>query len=299
MTVQGKPSATPGAQLRLTSEPIGARMMRGYARLHLATRAISRSAVGGVMLATGILLAGCAPGGASSPSPAALSSAAPSPSSAPTASDASPSAALVVTAAPSPAGSSALAAEIAIKCGPGAPVLGSGRVRASADGVRFVVTGEVGWIFGISTDRGSGAIQLESRPVRITQLVPPGDVGVSCADPSLPGTAPVTALRIEDPDGLYRPVATSPNASGCVNGNADYGEDALGKPGDPIRLTRAAVDGIQAGDVVERGGYPVENGSVRIVRGGEVVGSVTFGSPRSGGWLLLGWTLCEGLGIRP
>jgi len=273
-------------------------MMRGYARLHLATRAISRSAVGGVMLATGILLAGCAAGGASSPSPAALVSAAPLPSSAPTAS-ASQSAAPVATPAPGPAGSSALAAEVAVECGPGAPVLESGRVRASADGVRFVVTGKVGWMFGVSTDSGSGAIQLESRPVRITQLVPPGDVGVSCADPSLPGAAPDTALRIEDPDGLYRPVATSPNASGCVSGNVDYGEDALGKPGDPIRLTRVAVNDIQAGDVVERGGYPVENGSVRIVRADAVLGSVTFGSPRSGGWLLLGWTLCEGLGIRP
>lgn len=274
-------------------------MMRGYARLHLATRAISRSAVGGVMLAAGILLAGCAAGGTSSPSPAAPWSAAPlPPSAAPTAS-ASPSAAPGATPALSPAGSSALAAEVAVECGSGAPVLGSDRVRASADGVRFLVTGKVGWMFGVLTDSGSGAIQLESRPVRITQLVPPGDVGVSCADPSLSGAAPVTALRIEDPDGLYRPVATSPNASGCVSGNVDYGDYALWKPGDPIRLTRVAVNGIEAGDVVERGGYPVENGWVRIVRADAVVGSVTFGSRRSGGWLLLGWTLCEGLSIQP
>ena len=199
----------------------------------------------------------------------------------------------------SPVGSSALAAEAVIECGAGAPVLGSDRVRASADGVRFVVTGKVGWMFGVSTDGGSDATQLESSPVQITRLVPPGDVGVSCADPSLPGAAPVAVLRIEDPDGLYRPVATSPTARGCVSGNVDYGEDAPGKPGDPIRLTRVAVDGIAAGDVVERGGYPVENGSVRIVRADAVVGSVRFGSPRSGGWLLLGWTLCEGLGVQP
>jgi hypothetical protein len=273
-------------------------MMRGDIRWHPGIRAIDRYGVGGVILAIGILLAACSAGGASSPSPTAQSSAAPSPSSAPTAS-ASTSAAPVATPAPSPAGWSALAAEVAVECGPGTPVLGSGQVRASADGVRFVVTGKVGWVFGLLTDGGSEAIQLDGRPARITLLVPPGDVGVSCADPSLPGAAPVSALRIDDPDGLYRPVATGPTASGCVSGNVDYGADAPGNPGDPIGLTRAAVDGILAQDTVERGGYPVEDGSVRIVRAEEVVGHVAFGSVRSGGWLLLGWTLCEGLGVRP
>jgi len=150
--------------------------MRGDVRSHLGTRAFNRYGVGGVILAIGILVAACSAGGASSPSPTAQSSAAPSPSSAPTAST-SPSAAPAATPEPSPAGSSALAAEVAVECGPGTPVLGSGQVRASADGVRFVVTGKVGWMFWVLTDGGSDAIQLESRPARITLLVPPAMSG--------------------------------------------------------------------------------------------------------------------------
>jgi len=219
----------------------------------------------------------------------------------PPAAAASPRASATSGATPalSPMGSQALATDVVVECGPGAPVLASGRVRASADGVRFVVTGQAGWMFGVTTNDGQAGNQLENRRAAFTWLVPPGDVGVSCADPSLPGAAPVTALRIEDPDGLYRPVALGQNASAgdCVTANVDYGEDARGKPGDPIELTRTAVDGLLAGDVVERGGYPVETGSVRIVRAGEVVGHVRYGSDGHGGWLPLGGTLCEGLSV--
>jgi hypothetical protein len=78
----------------------------------------------------------------------------------------------------------------------------------------------------------------------------------------------------------------------------DYAPDARGKPGDPLDLARAAVAGLQTGDVVERSD-PAEVGAVRIVRAGELVGNVTYASDETGGWLLDGGWLCGGLGFKP
>jgi hypothetical protein len=48
--------------------------------------------------------------------------------------------------------------------------------------------------------------------------------------------------------------------------------------------------------VVERAGYPVDTGSVRVVRSGEVIGVLSFEDDGHGGWLYTGSTLCGGLG---
>jgi hypothetical protein len=260
---------------------------------------MDRRRIAGVVAAMGIVLSGCAAGSTSSPAqssgPRAASPFAPSALPVRTAS-ATPSA----TPVSSPADTSAITAAVVVTCGPGAPILGSNSVRVLPGGVRFVVTGTVGWALGISSDRGNESILLERSPMVITTTsVLPGDAEVSCADPSLPATTPGTPLRIEDPAGLYRPIAPGPSAGACVSGSLSYGPNATGRHGDPVALTRAVVSGIKPQDVVERGGYPAEQGSVRIVRAGEVIGSLRFDSDGAGGWLLIDSTLCDGVGTLP
>lgn len=84
----------------------------------------------------------------------------------------------------------------------------------------------------------------------------------------------------------------------CVSVNIDYAPDARGKAGDLVDLARTAIEGLQAGDVVERD-VPTDVGSgVRIVRAGEVIGTVVYFSDGNGGWLPSSGVLCGGLGFR-
>ncbi len=163
-----------------------------------------------------------------------------------------------------------------------------------------MVTGPAGWSFGVESDEGQDGTQLSTSPERVTLLVPPGDVQVRCSEAmeTAPGasTAPdaPAALRIEDPEALYRPMTPGGTGS-CVTGAPDYVDGAQGIEGDPISITRAAVHGLTTGDVVERGGYPSETGFVRIVQGGKVIGSVSFERTTGGGWRVSTFTMCEGL----
>lgn len=195
--------------------------------------------------------------------------------------------------------SPALPDTVAVACADdaAAPALDTDRVRASAEGVRFVVTGPVGWVLGVTTDRGHESVQLSASPESITLRVPPGDVGISCADPSLPEIGPAAPLAVEDPDGWYR--AAEPEAAGgdCASINATPAMGAAGAKGDPVALARMALAGLRAGDVVERAGYPVDTGTVRVVRGGVVIGRLTYLADGQGGWLLVSSTMCRGLGL--
>jgi hypothetical protein len=83
-----------------------------------------------------------------------------------------------------------------------------------------------------------------------------------------------------------------------VSINIDYGPDARGKAGDLVGLARTAIAGLQAGDVVERD-VPTDVGSgVRIVRAGDVIGTVVYFPDQHGGWLLFSGYVCGGLGFK-
>jgi hypothetical protein len=84
-----------------------------------------------------------------------------------------------------------------------------------------------------------------------------------------------------------------------VGVNLDYAPNARGKSGDVVDLARTGVEGLRAGDVVERGDSAEGGAAVRIVRAGEIVGNITYVSDGAGGWLLVGGTLCDGLSVRP
>ena len=80
--------------------------------------------------------------------------------------------------------------------------------------------------------------------------------------------------------------------------NIDYGPNARGKAGDLVGLARAALTGLQEGDVVERD-VPTDVGfGVRIVRAGDVIGTVVYFPDGNGGWLPFSGVLCGGLGFE-
>jgi len=243
--------------------------------------------MGVAVFVAGILLAGCAAAGTPGPSPTALPSTGASPSS-----GGSPSAA---PPQPSSTASSVAPSEVAVTCGAGAPALASPRVAAAADGVHFVVTGPAGWSFGVESDLGRDGMLLSTGPERVTLLVPPGDVQVLCGEAASTAPGVPTTLRVEDPQAFYRPADPGPSATRCVVLTADYGPDPPGIKGDPITITRAAVHGLTTGDSVERAGYPSQAGLVRIVQGGNVIGSVRFDENPTGGWLFISSAMCEGL----
>ena len=110
-------------------------------------------------------------------------------------------------------------------------------------------------------------------------------VATSTPTPALAPTPPATA-------------EASSGAAGCVSLNIDYGTDARGKAGDLVSLARTAIAGLQAGDVVERD-VPTDVGSgVRIVRAGEIIGTVVYFSDQHGGWLPDSGVLCGGLSFK-
>ncbi len=259
--------------------------------IHEASRAAA------VVLAVALMIAGCTTAGdGPTPSPSG-SDVSPTPSPAATPSALPPTPSPVPTSVPTvdPFLGQPLAAQVDAACGPAAPVLVTNRVRATPEGVRFVVNGEAGWsllMYHPSTG-GSDSVWLESGFADTTLFVPPGDYDLSCADPALSGPAPVTSLRIEDPDKVYRTMEIA-TYSNCVAGGNSFEEGTLGEMRDPIELARTAID-VAPGDVVEPGGYPAETGRARIVRASEVIGWVDLSSDGHGGWRIGGWNLCHGL----
>jgi len=183
-----------------------------------------------------------------------------------------------------------------VTCGSGAPVLGSGRVRASADGITLAVSGGKGLYLGIEHAAGGEGQEITKDAQEVTLRIPPGDVGISCATPGAELTLAVV-LRIEDPDGWYRSTMVEPVSGSCMSGEGSFTAEARGPKGDPVELAKKALVGLRPGDVVERGGYPADTGLVRIVRDGRVIGLLRYQQDPDGGWLLPSTVMCSGLSV--
>jgi hypothetical protein len=136
------------------------------------------------------------------------------------------------------------------------------------------------------------------------------EAGVGTQIPSVsPPPAPSAAVAASVPAPTAVPVAldspsntptgaAATSSADCVNLALDYIEGTRGTKGNPVGLARNAVSGIRTSDVVERG-EPIRAGvTVRIVRGSEVIGHVTYLADNHGGWLLSGGSLCGGLGFK-
>lgn len=160
------------------------------------------------------------------------------------------------------------------------PQLSSPAVYRSASGwvilaAAFVLAGCAGG--GVGGSRPAGPPPAAAPSVPASPTAPPSGV---------PSLTPVPQA------------SASAGATSCVSVNLDYAPDARGKAGDIVDLARAAIAGLQAGDVVERD-VPTDVGSgVQILRDGEVIGTVVDFPDQHGGWLLFSGVLCGGLGFK-
>jgi hypothetical protein len=254
--------------------------------------------LGSLILAAG-LAAGCA--AVTIPDPPSRTASASAEATVAPSSEPAPAASGEPTAAPSaeptPGSSDQPLAVLDVRCGTGAPVLASAHVRTSPRGVRFKVEGQKGWELGIDHALGHESVSLDSANQTILVNIAPGDVKLDCGHVAGTTELPTTPLRIEDPDGWYRTVVVADGAGTCASESIDYAGGARGKADSPLRQAQRLLRGLQAGDVVERGGYASDTGLVRVVRAGNVIGHMEFEKDGHGGWLLGGSTMCAGLSL--
>lgn len=254
-----------------------------------------------------VALAGCgsSTGGATAPpvpvpSPVASASAGPATPSQATVTPKPGNPTPIATASPTNGTvlSSDLVDQLAVRCGADGLELGSDRVRAQRDGVHLLVTGDAGYTVGLEHELGGGGVGIGTDPPEAVELIAPGTLAVGCGLAADPWPLPGVDVRVEDPDGVYRSYTISEGPYSCVSGNASYGGNARGDKALPVKQANAVLAGLLPGDVVERAGYPVETGRVRVVRNGAVIGSLDYQPDGHGGWLLMGSTLCDGLHTR-
>lgn len=83
----------------------------------------------------------------------------------------------------------------------------------------------------------------------------------------------------------------------CLGGDNVINGDSRGEPGELLPLAQGSVGGVVAGDLFEISRSESGLAAVRIVRGGQEIGRLSFAQDPDGGWLLSEWTLCAGLWV--
>jgi hypothetical protein len=184
---------------------------------------------------------------------------------------------------------------LAVRCDEHGLELASDRVRAARDGVHLLVSGTAGYTVGLEHEFGGGSVDAGDASSNAVELIAPGTLAVGCGLAADPWPLPGIDVRVEDPDGVYRSYMIGMGAHACVSGNATFTSDARGAKARPVKQAKAALRGLRPGDIVQRAGYPVETGRVRVVRDGEVIASFNYEPDGHGGWLLEGATTCDGL----
>lgn len=179
------------------------------------------------------------------------------------------------------------------------------RVQVQDDGIHFrIEAGAQERSFSVHTVPGAGIGR--TAPAGTSQLVvqlPPGRLLVRChSDVRDPSELPPAELTAVDPDGIWqstersRTCRTGVHIQGSVG--AEPGREPTGARVDPVALVRRlAGDRLEPGDVVERGGYPLQSEpEVRIVRSGEVVAVYRLVGGERRGWTVDSISACAGIG---
>jgi hypothetical protein len=174
-------------------------------------------------------------------------------------------------------------------------------VSARPDGVHLVVVNHLGFDTGFSFELSDGSGGGDNSPRGTSTHVlqaPPGQVLIGCyLDPDASGEVERQTFEVVDADGVYRP--TELDCESISVGTSDYAAGATGESGDPVDLGRQRFDGaygLQEGDVVERAGYPqADLQTVRLVRDGRVLATITYRGSEAGGWLEETMATCEDL----
>ncbi|HEV8419929.1 MAG TPA: hypothetical protein VGR13_01095, partial [Actinomycetota bacterium] len=132
-------------------------------------------------------------------------------------------------------------------------------------------------------------------------LIPPGLYRIVCSPqgrplPSDQIRSEQAVIQVVDPDHIYVPIPSELDCQGGADHNYELSLPLRsGDPGEPIRVVREGLEGLQPGDVVAQVGYPGDRSPwVKIDRAQKVVGLVSM-EPTFGKGVL--WT-CVSSGIR-
>ena len=181
-------------------------------------------------------------------------------------------------------------ARVEVACGPETTVVSTEVVRASRDGVTFDVSGKAGSVFLVVDGDSQDVLLLQQDRSSFTTRAIPGDAIVACGDPNDHGIetapGPSATLRIEDPDGWYRSIEADHSSSGCADDAMPSLPWGRGIEVPPIVQARSRIRNLEPGDSIERGGWPADEGVVRVVRQGRAIGVLRFLEDATGGWLL-------------
>jgi len=171
-------------------------------------------------------------------------------------------------------------------------------IKPQADGVHFEVVNETDGERSLAIESAQGTgVGMGVPAGDSTQIldVEPGDVTVSCSDPSVePGAG--ESLEVVDEDGVW--VSTRLECEEQFSQVVDYIQGATGETTDPLQAARKAVEGFQleADDTFERAGYPeTETARVRMLRDGEPIAVVDLIDDGTGKWLVSMVTGCSSL----
>ncbi len=257
----------------------------------------------GAFAATILIVGGCVAGAPSASSDGSGRATAPSPSagasvSPTTSADGSVAASTVPSPSASAVATGASPDLAEVTCGTDpATSTSTPIVRPRSDGVHVRTTNATGEDRSLQIEDVGG----DNAPVGVSETVwqlGPGATRIRCVDTELDAGSDVgwVSLTVVDPNALFR--TTRLTCSSTTMLNNDYVEEAAGRKGDPVALTKTVIAGLRASDVVETAGYrQTPEQLVRVVRDGAVVGWLSWGKAMDGGWLLSTTALCGGTGL--
>jgi hypothetical protein len=183
-------------------------------------------------------------------------------------------------------------------CDPNGVRIETPSIKPQPDGVHLEVVNETDGERSLSIESAQGTgVGMGVPAGTSTQIldVEPGNVTVSCSDPSVePGAG--ESLEVVDEDGVW--VSTRLECEEQFSQVVDYIQGATGETTDPLQAARKAVEGFQleADDTFERAGYPeTETARVRMVRDGEPIAIVDLIDDGTGKWLVSMVTGCSSL----
>jgi len=165
-------------------------------------------------------------------------------------------------------------------------------VRVQPDGVHVRIENPTSLqrTYDIQSSYGS---LMPGQSITRTVPIPPGYASIACWNGDAEDMSRGSTFVATDPAHLWvSDLITVCNAI-FFGGEPDTDR---GRPGDPARLARQDVHGLQPGDRLERAGYPAGNvRESRVMRGGTVEATVEYDRTRSGTWRLAAANLCGGV----
>jgi hypothetical protein len=171
-------------------------------------------------------------------------------------------------------------------------------IKPQPDGVHFEVVNETDGERSLAIESAQGTgVGMGVPAGTSTQIldVEPGDVIVSCSDPTVePGAG--EALEVVDEDDIW--VSTRLTCAEQFSQVVDYMQGASGETTDPLEAARKAVESFQLepDDTFEHAGYPGTDAvRVRMVRDGEPIAVVDLIDDGTGKWLVSMITGCSSL----